>query len=248
MVSIRELGMPGTQAATQGMLDQLSSNNRLKSAGNRMVAGGSSEPPSIQNVMDTIQLGGVDSIGQANRAMTEHVLGEIRKLLEETPANRLPRPVAEPAEFTPEDTADYIVGNVVSFYPLYAGVHEEDIADDQERLDTFMSLVGDAITTGFEEARSILDSLDALNDEIGQGIDQTYSLVQAGLNSFRALQTSLIEERAAALGAVDVEEDVVEDEASLTVQAAEAAQENASENANLGAAANEQADLADETE
>ncbi|MGL5358143.1 MAG: DUF5610 domain-containing protein [Shewanella sp.] len=84
---------------------------------------------------------------------------------------------------SPSATADRIVG----FATKYFSKHQEQnpAMSFDEQLDSFMTIIGDAIDTGFEDARGILSGLKVLQGDIASNIDKTYSLVQEGLQAFK---------------------------------------------------------------
>lgn len=84
---------------------------------------------------------------------------------------------------SPEATAERIVDFATQFF----SVHQEQNSnmDFDEQLNSFMDIIGGAIDQGFTEAKDILEGLQVLEGDIATGVDQTYSLVQEGLQAFR---------------------------------------------------------------
>ncbi len=91
-------------------------------------------------------------------------------------------------DFSPEATAERIVNLATGFFGLYQQQNPDEAPDSA--LSNFLSTIRDAIDEGFEEAREILTSLRALTDEISNTIDETYDLVQQGLDRFEQEQTA----------------------------------------------------------
>lgn len=91
-------------------------------------------------------------------------------------------------DFSPEATAERIVSFATGFLPNYQQNNPELAGN--EALDGFMDLMGGAIQKGFDEARGILESLQVLEGDVADGIDQTYQLIQQGLADFRELMSS----------------------------------------------------------
>ncbi len=54
-----------------------------------------------------------------------------------------------------------------------------------EQLDSFMDIISGAIDQGFSEATEILTGLNVFEGDIEAGVDKTYSLIQAGLETFK---------------------------------------------------------------
>ncbi len=90
---------------------------------------------------------------------------------------------ADPDDYTPEKVADRIVSFATAFFDSFRKQHEE--MNDQEALDAYMQIIGDAVDQGFNEAKDILEGLKVLEGDVADTIDQTYKLVQEGLEKFR---------------------------------------------------------------
>ncbi|MFD2167855.1 DUF5610 domain-containing protein [Thalassotalea euphylliae] len=111
-------------------------------------------------------------------------INEINKLLEpELGANAVQSAYDQGIDFSPEATADRIVGGTTAFFDAFREQNPD--LDDQQAIDEFNRVIGGGIDQGFTEARDILDSLNVLEGKIAEDIDATYSLVQDGLNAFK---------------------------------------------------------------
>ncbi|WP_143562282.1 DUF5610 domain-containing protein [Shewanella sp. UCD-KL12] len=84
---------------------------------------------------------------------------------------------------SPEATADRIVSFATQFFSLYQ--EQNSNMEFDEQLSSFMGIIGGAIDQGFNEAKDILEGLQVLEGDIADGVEQTYSLVQEGLQLFR---------------------------------------------------------------
>lgn len=84
---------------------------------------------------------------------------------------------------SPEATADRIVSFATQFFSLYQ--EQNSNMEFDEQLSSFMDIIGGAIDQGFNEAKDILEGLQVLEGDIADGVEQTYSLVQEGLQLFR---------------------------------------------------------------
>lgn len=99
-------------------------------------------------------------------------------------ANAIQNAAASGIDFSPEATAQRIVSLSTGFYSAFKAQHpNESDAAVQEK---FISTINQGINRGFNEARTILAGLNVLQGNIAGNIDQTYSLVQDGLNAFKA--------------------------------------------------------------
>ena len=84
---------------------------------------------------------------------------------------------------SPNATAERIVSFATNFFSLYQDQNSNMGLDEQ--LTSFMDIIGSAIDQGFDEAKEILTGLQVLEGDIATGVEQTYSLVQAGLLTFK---------------------------------------------------------------
>ncbi|SQH78116.1 conserved protein of unknown function [Shewanella benthica] len=98
-------------------------------------------------------------------------------------ANATQRIYDKGVDTSAEATAERIVSFATQFFSLHQGQNSNMEFDEQ--LDSFMEIIGGAIDKGFGEAREILDNFKVLQGDIADGVDRTYSLVQAGLQEFR---------------------------------------------------------------
>ncbi len=83
---------------------------------------------------------------------------------------------------SPEATAERIVTFSTQFLASYREQHPE--MDESESLSAFVNIISSGIDQGFGEAKDILSSLNVLEDEMASTIDQTYELVQSGIQAF----------------------------------------------------------------
>jgi hypothetical protein len=83
--------------------------------------------------------------------------------------------------FSPEKTAQRILGFTTGFLGAYQLNHAEE--DESEQVTGFGALIRDAIEKGFDEAIKTLGGTEQLG-EIGKTIRETYDKVMAGLEEF----------------------------------------------------------------
>lgn len=84
---------------------------------------------------------------------------------------------------SPQATADRIVGFATNFYQAFREQNPE--LNDEDGLEQFMQEIGKGIDQGFADARDILTGLKKLEGKVADDIDETYSLIQKGLQEFR---------------------------------------------------------------
>lgn len=86
-----------------------------------------------------------------------------------------------------DTSAEATAERIVSFATQFFSVHQEQNSNMtfDEQLNSFMEIIGGAIDQGFDEAKDILSGLKVLEGDIADGVEQTYSLVQQGLQAFR---------------------------------------------------------------
>lgn len=84
---------------------------------------------------------------------------------------------------SPQATADRIVSFATNFYQAFREQNPE--LNDKDGLEQFMQEIGKGIDQGFADARDILTGLKKLEGKVADDIDETYSLIQQGLQDFR---------------------------------------------------------------
>lgn len=84
---------------------------------------------------------------------------------------------------SPQATAERIVGFATNFYQAFRQQNPQ--LDDEDGLEQFMQEIGKGIDQGFADARDILTGLKKLEGKVATDIDETYSLIQQGLQDFR---------------------------------------------------------------
>ena len=84
---------------------------------------------------------------------------------------------------SPQATADRIVGFATNFYQAFREQNPE--LNDEDGLEQFMQEIGKGIDQGFADARDILTGLKKLEGKVADDIDETYGLIQKGLQDFR---------------------------------------------------------------
>ena len=85
-------------------------------------------------------------------------------------------------DYSPEATAERIVAFSTQFFGAYQEQNPD--MDEEESLASFVEIIRGGIEQGFGEAKDILGSLKVLNGDIADNVDETYELVQKGLQSF----------------------------------------------------------------
>jgi len=83
---------------------------------------------------------------------------------------------------SPEATARRIADFAIGMYSIYK--KQNPRMEETERLEKFEKLIKGAIDKGFQEARTVLDSLNMITKEVKSGISETYELVQKRLDNF----------------------------------------------------------------
>lgn len=94
-------------------------------------------------------------------------------------------------DVSPEATAERIVSFATKFYGRYEKMTPD--MDEQERLDSFLKIIGGAIDQGFSEAKDILKGLNVYEGEIESNVDATYDYVLKGLAQFRERMEELMQ-------------------------------------------------------
>ena len=97
--------------------------------------------------------------------------------------NAIQKAAESDVDYSPEATAERIVSFATNFF----SVHQQQNSQMEftEQLDSFMEKISGAIDQGFKEATEILSGLKVLEGDIAAGVEQTYSLIQTGLEAFK---------------------------------------------------------------
>ena len=120
-------------------------------------------------------------------------LEEINKHMPSTSnENTIQKAYDKNIDTSPQATAKRIFTGATAFFNAYKEQNSD--LSETEALTKFMGVIRDGIDTGFGDARTILNSLSVLEDEIASDIDTTYDFVQTGLSEFNQKITAQIEE------------------------------------------------------
>lgn len=141
---------------------------------------------------DVVEVGTQVDAGFATRvlqdSLQERLDAALKKAGVDTSSEEL---LASGLDTSPEATAKRIVDFSVSFLTAYAANHQDDEADT--RLDSFVTLIKEAVDEGFAGARDLLSRVGEVPDKVSEGIDQTYTLVMQGIDDFIAEQRQALE-------------------------------------------------------
>lgn len=84
---------------------------------------------------------------------------------------------------SPQATADRIVSFATNFYGAFRERNPD--LNDEQSMEQFLVHIGGGIDKGFADARNILTGLKKLEGKVADDIDETYGLIQKGLQDFR---------------------------------------------------------------
>ena len=137
----------------------------------------------IQQKQDVVDIGGKGpvSVEDALAMVTERAIDKLKAVVDAARA-KMGLGEDDPLDTSPEATANRIADFALNFFDNYA--QNNDLANDEEGRQQFADFIGDAINQGIEEARGILESLQALNDDVSGNIDKTADLIQQRLDDF----------------------------------------------------------------
>lgn len=107
-------------------------------------------------------------------------------------------------DMSPEATAKRIVGFSTSFYNAYKDNHKlaggldakEAQTQAESRLDSFVSLIRDAVKEGFAGAQSVLSRIGPMSQEVQGGIDEAFELAMKGLDEFASRERQALSQLA----------------------------------------------------
>lgn len=84
---------------------------------------------------------------------------------------------------SPQATADRIVSFATNFYGAFRERNPD--LNDEQSMEQFLVHIGGGIDKGFADARNILTGLKKLEGKVADDIDETYGLIQKGLQDFK---------------------------------------------------------------
>jgi hypothetical protein len=120
--------------------------------------------------------------GQSQTLLFRSAIDRINEQLEpELGTNALQNP-AVPQDYSPEATAGRILSFSTGFYDAYAQQHPGE--DPGKIAQDFVDLIRGGFEKGFNDAKDILQGLQAFGGEVEAGVMKTYELVSQGYDQF----------------------------------------------------------------
>ncbi|WP_033068831.1 DUF5610 domain-containing protein [Thalassospira australica] len=148
----------------------------------------------------------------ANRLSADSIVAAINESLQST---GISVENVDPGEYTPEAVADRILARVGDLIATNASSE----AEAREIFDQ----ASEGIQAGLEDAREILEGLDALNDEISGNINETEERLNEGLQSIEQRLTELFNSSASEEATTpERDEQVLQSQVTQTAQASQA--------------------------
>jgi hypothetical protein len=175
-------------AQSQSLIASISVTRTQSSSSSQLVSPGGSQSSSVLlNVGQQIDANYVQTV--LDTSLTDKINGAFQSAGMDTNVESL---LSSGLDFSPQATADRIVGMATSFFGAFQLNHQGQEKGIQ--IEGFTSLVKDAVKAGFEEAGSILSGIGDISPEIADDIDETFGLVMKGLDDFAEEQESALVE------------------------------------------------------
>jgi hypothetical protein len=188
-----------SQHYQQVQMSRLTEFHSVKIEGNKSQSFFEKHQTQIDKI-DIVSLGSSKDYSETGmKVLTERLTENLQKKIEGAAGNQGLEGVeltdaeavaaAESDIHSPTNVSDRILDFALGFFSDYRQQAVDDLGEGEE-LDEdlvkqeFHDLISGAIDQGFEEARSVISSLGALEGETEQKINKTYDLVQAGLSEF----------------------------------------------------------------
>jgi hypothetical protein len=176
------------QSQSQSLIASISVTRTQSSSSSQLVSPGGSQSSSVLlNVGQQIDANYVQTV--LDTSLTDKINGAFQSAGMDTNVESL---LSSGLDFSPQATADRIVGMATSFFGAFQLNHQGQEKGIQ--IEGFTSLVKDAVKAGFEEAGSILSGIGDISPEIAADIDETFGLVMKGLDDFAEEQESALVE------------------------------------------------------
>ena len=133
---------------------------------------------------DKLALGGNGPVSarQTIEIVTERAIAKLQAVVTEA-REALGLPEGNSLDLSPEATAARIVDFALNFFDNFRA-NNKGIEDDGEARQAFIDLIGPAIQQGIDEARGILEALQALTPQANGKIDSISALIQERLDAF----------------------------------------------------------------
>ena len=130
---------------------------------------------------DSVSFNASISLRQSQDIVVNRAFEQLRAVVDEARA-ALGIPEGQETDTSAGGTANRIADFALNFFSKYA--ENNGLADDEAGRAQFADFIGGAINQGIDEARGILEALNALNPEVNTGIDQIGELIQGRLKDF----------------------------------------------------------------
>jgi hypothetical protein len=130
-----------------------------------------------------------DSLSLLYKTALEGINAELEPVMGENAAQKI---YDSGIDTSPQATAERIVAFATGFYSRYKELNPG--RTEQQQLDSFLSVIGSGIEKGFADAKDILKGLKVFEGEVANGVNQTYTKVIAGLDSFRQKMMELADQ------------------------------------------------------
>lgn len=132
---------------------------------------------------DTLELGGTIDNDYAQKVLKNSLAERLDQAFAEVGVEMDTKELLESGlDTSPEATAKRIVDFSTGFFSAFKGNNKD--LKDQEQVDSFTTMIKEAVEKGFEDAGQILKGIGELSQEVQGGIDKTYSLVMKGIDDF----------------------------------------------------------------
>lgn len=138
-----------------------------------------------------IQLAGSLTVEAANGILEDSVVEEINKAFQEAGIDLTVEDIRSEGSVSPEATANRIVGFATGFLDAYNENHAADAP--RARIQGFMSVIRQAITNGFQQARDFLSGIEKLSETVDENISKTFEITNALLDRFHETQLAGLE-------------------------------------------------------
>ncbi len=138
------------------------------------------KPPKGGDRLDIGRTGALTN-DQAMNIVLERAMEKLRGVVDQAKAE-LGIPAGQTLDTSPEATATRIVEFALGFFENYASRHK--LNDDEEGRAAYVEFISKAVYKGIDEARGILNALNALNPDVNGNIDKTTDLINQQFERF----------------------------------------------------------------
>lgn len=182
-VTTSKPALPPGQDKADKVKDQDHANNKVKDSESPASAVAKAHASLNSSIVQTSLSVSIKAGNDPLSLLLQTAINGINEELEATLGKDAIQNAAASQDNSPEATATRIVSLSTAFYGAY--LEKNGLDDNAESREQFVGVIRGGFEKGFKEAQDVLQGLKVL-DQVSEGIDKTFALVQKGFDDFLA--------------------------------------------------------------